>query len=224
MTDARGRYAAIFARGDSTDRLQFFSDAVFAIAMTLLVLDIKLPIGTPADKLSDALVELWPQYFAYLVSFAIIAINWFTHHRKFQVIERFDTPLVWINLLLLVIVAFVPFPTSLLSEYGPETPDVVMYAATVAALAVVQWWLWAHARRAGLLANTVDDGVYRIVRAGLLPVPLVFGGSIVIAVFEPLLAMFSWFLVWPVSIVVDAVTTRRVQHDESGDRAATRQS
>ena len=220
MADVRERYSKLFGRGEGTDRIQFFSDAVFAIAMTLLVLDIRLPPVADDSQLLGALLNLWPEYFAYVLSFLIIAIRWFSHHRTFRVIERYDTRLIWINLLLLLIIAFVPFPTSLLSEYGPETPVVVLYAATVSALSLVQWWIWAHARRAGLLGSNIDDGLYRVQRAGLIPGPVVFGLSIIVALWQPLWAMYAWIVLWPLSFAVDRVVAHRIDRRDAAAGAA----
>jgi len=81
MAGVRERQQKLFGRGEGTDRIAFFSDAVFAIALTLLVLDIRLPEGLADGELWDALRELWPQFFAYVLTFAVLGINWITHHR-----------------------------------------------------------------------------------------------------------------------------------------------
>lgn len=196
------RYRALLTAGNSTERMEFFSDAVFAIAMTLLVLDIRVPEapGVSDDELGAALVALYPKYIAYALSFAVIGIHWAGHHRRFRVITGFNRRLVQINLLLLLLVAFVPFPTAVLSEFGDLTVAVVLYAATVAAIGTVQAWLWGAAKRAGLLHPDVDRAVYRYVRRNILVSVVVFGTSIVIALLgQPLAAMFSWIAIWPLS-------------------------
>lgn len=100
-------------------RLESFSDAVFAVAITLLVLSIDLP----PEKVSDArlwseIVRLWPDFFAYMLSFVIVGSFWVAHHRFFSILKKHDTALVWLNLLFLMLIVFIPFPTQLLSEYG----------------------------------------------------------------------------------------------------------
>jgi uncharacterized membrane protein len=204
MSDARSRYRALFSRGEGTERVQFFSDAVFAIAMTLLVLEIRLPEGAEED-LGGALLVLWPSFFAYALSFAIIGLNWITHHRKFRYIVRWDNGLLRINLLFLFAVTFVPFPTSVMAEHGDETVAVVLYALAVSALSLLQLWIWVHSYRAGLMDEQVDEGVYRVVRRNLLPVPLVFLLSIPVALFAPLVATLSWILIWPVSVLIGRI-------------------
>jgi uncharacterized membrane protein len=194
----KARYASLFGRGDSTDRIEFFSDAVFAIAMTLLVLDIRLP-DIKADQLNHELRELLPQMFAYALSFLVISLNWISHHRKFRVIVGFDDVLTRLNLLLLFLIAFLPFPTSVLSKFGSQTSAVVLYAGTSAAIAGSQVLILWYARRAGLLDASVDRGVYRLMVYDGLVSPLVFLVSIGIAFVSPVSAMYSWIAIAPLS-------------------------
>jgi uncharacterized membrane protein len=201
MSDVRERYRRIFSRGEGTDRLQFFSDAVFAIAMTLLVLEIRLPEDA-GDDLWPALVSLWPSFLAYMLSFAIIGLNWITHHRKFRFITRFDDGLLRINLVFLFAVTFLPFPTSVMAEHGDQTAAIVLYACAVSALSLLQLWIWVHAYRRGLMTEDVDEGVFRLVRRNLLPVPIVFLATIPVAFFAPAVAPFLWILIWPLSVLL----------------------
>jgi uncharacterized membrane protein len=201
MSTVRERYEALLGRGSSTERIVFFSDAVFAIAMTLLVLDIRVPDGE-YTTVGESLIAVIPKVFAYVLSFAIIAVNWTSHHRKFTVITGYDRRLITLNLGLLLVVAFVPFPTALLAEAGADIAAVVLYAAVVGVLGVVQFAIWAYARRAGLLAPTVDRGIYRLVRRAVLAPSVVFAISVVLALAGlPLIAMFSWFLIAPATLI-----------------------
>ena len=103
--------------GRELDRTVFFSDAVFAIAMTLLVLDIQVP-EIPETLVDERLPErplgLWPRYLSYVLSFVVILMYWMAHHSTFKAIKRYDKLLIWLNSLFLVCIAFLPFPTSLL--------------------------------------------------------------------------------------------------------------
>lgn len=218
--DVKSRYDRVFGRGEGTDRIQFFSDAVFAIAMTLLVLEIRLPENAE-DDLTGALLELWPFYLAYVLSFVITALNWVTHHRKFRYITRFDNRLIRINLLLLLIVAFVPFPTSVMAEHGDQTAAIVLYAATVAALSLVQLWIWVHAYRHGLMEKDIDRGLYLYVCLNLVPAPLVFLVSIPLAIVIPNWTPFFWILIWPVSAIVTAIFVPRIQRVPVDGKPAT---
>lgn len=134
---------------NETGRIEAFSDGVFAIAITLLVLDIKVPLGTPAEAhLLRALADQWPAYLAFVTSFATIGIMWINHHRLFTLIRRIDHALLIFNGLLLLGVTFVPFPTALLAAYlgqrGQEVAALV-YTGTFTVIAVFFNVLWRYA-------------------------------------------------------------------------------
>ena len=191
------RYRRLFESGTSTDRLMFFSDAVFAIALTLLVIDIKVPLGVKGGSM-EVLVDALPSIYAYALSFYVIAVNWMGHHRRFAHIRSFDARLITLNFLLLFVIAFVPFPTSVLAEYPAEVTSVVLYAGVVAMLSLLQALTWGYAFRRGLVGREVDVTLYRYMRRNVLSVPVVFGLSILVAVFwDPLIAMWSWLLLLP---------------------------
>jgi uncharacterized membrane protein len=152
-----------------TGRIEAFSDGVFAIAITLLVLEIKIPSPSVGD-LSLQLLQQWPSYVSFIISFAFIGIMWINHHRLFTHIKRSDNLLLVLNLLLLLGVAVVPFPTAVMAAYlgqpGQRTA-VMLYSATYLFIAVFFNLLWNHAtsRNRGLLAADVDvDTVERISR------------------------------------------------------------
>lgn len=203
MSALSDRYDSLAGKGRATERLEFFSDAVFAIAMTLLVIDLAVPddaSGTAGQVLLDQL----PNFLAYGLSFAIIAVNWTGHHRKFRLIREYDSRLVTLNLVLLFLVAFVPFPTSLLAHYAPDRAAVILYAATVALMSTMQFALWSYAYRHKLLDEGVDLPIYRFVRRDILVVPIVFAVTILIAIFwDSTIAMYSWFAIWPASVIVN---------------------
>jgi uncharacterized membrane protein len=210
MGEKNRAYDRFLGTGNSTERLQFFSDAVFAIAMTLLVIDIAVP--TVSQSISDAKLDTvlwkaiaseWPHFFAYAISFAVIGVNWVGHHRKFAITRAYDGGLLSRNLFFLFFIAFVPYPTSLISEYGPAIPAIVFYASVVAILSLLQFWLWSYSYRKGFLDEKVDLGMYRYVRRNLLVVPVVFLVSIPIAfLFGGIWTMYFWILNWPVSAIV----------------------
>ena len=185
--------------GTSLERMVFFSDAVFAIALTLLALDLKLPIGIPPEGLDDALIEALPQLLAYALSFIIIARTWMSHHADFTRIRRFNVNLARLNLLLLFFIAMLPGPTSVLSEYGDDpTPwPSVLYAANIAAVYLTMASIWAYAKHAGLMEpDAAADGHGKILNlrlAGaavfLLSIPAAFA----LNAYTP----FLWLLMVP---------------------------
>jgi uncharacterized membrane protein len=145
-----------------TGRVEAFSDGVFAIAITLLALDIKIPTVSAGTRLSDLLVKQWPAYLAFVISFAFIGIMWINHHRLFTYIRRTDHMLLILNGLLLMGVTVVPFTTALLAAYiGRPDQDVaaMVYNANYVATAIFFNVLWRYAasgkRLLGRSADTV---------------------------------------------------------------------
>lgn len=201
MEDLRQRYRRLFVVGSNTDRLVFFSDAVFAIAMTLLVIDLHVPEEMEGTAL-DILKAEWPAFFAYALSFTIIGLNWMSHHRKFRVIETHDGGLMFLDLALLFVVAFVPFPTSLISTYGGEPAAVVLYAFTVGLLGVLQFAIWRYAYAKKLVSPEIDPAMNRYLLVDQLTTPIVFWATIPIAIFwSGEIAMFAWFLLFPIGFL-----------------------
>jgi uncharacterized membrane protein len=182
------------------ERLVFFSDAVFAIAITLLVLEIRLP--EVSRELSNAellsqLLALWRKYMSYVISFFVIGSFWQSHHRKFRYIERYTDRLLWLNLWWLMVVAFIPFPTAVLSEYGNRTATI-FYALTMTVAGLLSAALRWYAVRGNRLVNDDFDNYVRqrgFVKS--LVVPLIFLFSIGLAFLNDDLAKFSWFLIVP---------------------------
>ena len=135
-----------------TLRIEAFSDAVFAIAITLLVLEIKVPHDGSPSGLSHALVHLWPSYLAFLTSFCTIGMMWINHHRLFTLIQTADETLIAINLVLLLFITWVPFPTAVLAAYlrhPEEWSAAVLYSGTFVIIAIIFNVLWWHGMRRG---------------------------------------------------------------------------
>ncbi len=143
-------------------RILALSDGVFAIAITLLIIAIAIPATTSDAGLSGALLRLWPRYLAYVLSFLVIARFWVTHHLAFQLIARYDATLVWLNLLLLMLVAFLPFPTAVLGEHIGSPAAAVLYATSVglAGAASTAYW-WYASGRGNLLRPDVGQARVR---------------------------------------------------------------
>ena len=133
--------------GSDTSRIEAFSDGVFAIAITLLVIEIGVP-HVEGTTLLGALVEQWPSYLGYVISFLQIGVIWANHHNRFRFIVRSDHILLFLNILFLMCVAFIPFPTALLADYlqGTERSTAgAIYAGTLAVTAVFFTLLWLYA-------------------------------------------------------------------------------
>ena len=144
------------------DRLVFFSDAVFAIAITLLALEIRLPEGdfTTDAALVQALLSMSDAYLAFAISFWVIASFWLGHHRMFLQIRRYDERLILLNFVLMMLIAFVPFPTTLISDYDNRTA-VIVYAATMVAIGLTMMLIIAYAAGPGKLTDAPQPTTWR---------------------------------------------------------------
>ncbi len=178
------------------ERIKLFSDAVIAIAMTLLALEIRLP---NEHRLTDArlweiLGALWPRYLAFLVSFGVIASLWVAHWRKFQLIERANSRLVWLNFLFLFAICCVPFASAVLGEHGNLRIAVVTYAAVVIFAALTSAALTLYAQKAGLMKPAVTQEEINTSLMNSLFTAAVFAVSIGIAFHSPDVAKYFWLL------------------------------
>lgn len=144
-----------------TRRIEAFSDGVFAVAITLLVLGFHVPQTLLADRdLVQWLLDQWPVFFAFVTSFATIGVMWINHHRMFTHIKRADTTLLSLNLLLLLLVVFVPFPTLLVADYiilPGQHLAALLYSGTYVLLAICFNLLWRYATHKNRLVGKKAD-------------------------------------------------------------------
>jgi uncharacterized membrane protein len=149
-------------QGQKTIRIEALSDGVFAIAMTLLVLDLHVPISASTPDLPDAIFKLWPQFVAYIVSFMVLAVYWIGHHNQFHWIEHSSRTLLWINIFFLMSIAFLPFSTSLLANYNKETMPVLIYGINVifSGLALYAHWVYASGKGKLISSNISARAIY----------------------------------------------------------------
>jgi uncharacterized membrane protein len=181
-----------------SDRVVAFSDAVMAVAITLLVLDLKLPEGVSDAQLPAALSASAHNFGVYALSFIVIGLIWMGHHEQFSHIERVDGPMIWLNLLYLMTVGLIPFLTSLLGDHGSALPTS-LYAATLVATSLLSAAMWWHAcRNPELMRPDVPAAVRREGVLAPLLTGAVFALSIVIAsVWGATPAQWSWLLLIP---------------------------
>jgi uncharacterized membrane protein len=187
------------------DRVVNFSDAVFAIAATLLVLSISFSLRLKAPDLDR---KLWreygdalPQVLAYALSFFIIARNWIGHHRMFKMIRRIDGRFIALNLVVLGLIALVPFPTEVYGNYPNERPTLIVYAVAISAPSIASAVLFGYAAQGNRLIdpstprNWVTHGQLRS-----LSIPAVFLTSIPVAFIAVPLAQLWWLLLIPMRV------------------------
>ncbi len=176
------------------ESVAFFSDAVFAIAMTLLIIGVRVPSGTTAGTLGDALRGLGSSFASYGISFMVIGLYWLGYHRQVHLMEHLDGGGLLITLLFLMSVAFLPFPTLLVNnDFGPVA--VIFYAASIAATGILLGILWLYAGRRGLLRD-VDARLDTYYTLRAFYAPLIFLLSIPVAVAAPRAATYVWILVF----------------------------
>lgn len=192
---------------EGIERINALSDGVFAIAITLLVLNIEVPNDIPADRVAQELpgrlAELIPDLLSYVVSFLVIGSYWMAHRSIFQDIRAVDRGLMWLNILFLMFVAFLPFPTALLDEYANDQLPVVLYAGSLAVARLpltAIWWYATHNRR--LIHGHLDARTVRWHRMRGLGIPLIFLLSIGISFISLTAAKLTWIILFVIDIIV----------------------
>jgi uncharacterized membrane protein len=181
----------------STGRLETFSDGVFAIAATLLVLEFS--VGD-VPNLGRELLHLWPSYLAYVTSFLTIGIIWMNHHHTVSFIGRVDRTFLFVNNLLLLTVAFLPFPTGLVGDAIQrgvgEQAAALAYAATLVVMAILHqiWWQYARRNRRLISDETPDSALRAVDRAYWPGVPM-YAAVFIVAFFSPLAAVAITFAI-----------------------------
>jgi len=175
-------------------RIVAFSDGVFSIAITLLVLGISVEPGLPHDKLAHALWEQREALLAYAISFAVIARFWVVHHSFFSEVKAFDSRLIALNMLYLGFLVLIPFSSQVLGDYGGQLPAVVVYSANLTAVVLIGQWMSWDARRAGLAEIDAEEARENLVRGFFIAG--VFLGSIAIALFDASIAPYVWLLLF----------------------------
>ncbi|MGW1492096.1 TMEM175 family protein [Streptomyces sp. NPDC002402] len=185
----------------SADRLLALSDGVFAIAMTLLALDITLPPGLDPAGFEHALGDVMPNVWAYALSFLVIAAFWRGHHQIFRYTQKVDAVVIRLGLLSLALIALMPFPTTLLAEYGDEPQSVAVYSGAVAAMGATQLALAVALWKRPWLGKALPDSVARNDVADLASTVLVFAVAVPLAFVSPTAAKLWWAVLIPVKTV-----------------------
>ena len=178
-------------------RLEAFSDGVFAIAITLLILEIKVPHAE--HGLWTGLLALWPSYIAFVMSFVVVLIMWISHHELLRMAHRSNYPIFFVNGLLLLTVTFVPFPTAVLAEHlgTPEAKTAVaFYCATFVVNGLVWNLLLWTIVRSGLLRPEINAATIAGVRKGYYLGLAVYVTAAVVALFQPWLGLLLNVSLW----------------------------
>jgi len=191
-----------YGRGEEEfSRVVNFSDAVFAIAMTLVVVGIEVP-DVATDDLPSALGDQLPQIIAFFVAFLFIGRYWIAHHQFFSQLNSVDTRQITYSLVYLAAIAFLPFPIALVGRYEHAPLAVVITALSFGTASFFESVMFARARNTGALKRPISDEAYRYVQtASLIPVAL-FVLSIPLAFVHTTLALTSWLLTYPLEFAL----------------------
>lgn len=185
-------------RAKRKERLEAFSDGVFAIAITILVLNLSVPSGS-GDHLLEAVLAQWPAYLAYIVSFATIGATWLAHTVITEYVHRTDTGFARLNLLLLLTVSFLTLPTRLMGEYIRETQAervaTVVLGINLLVIGSIIAWMWRHAVRRSLIRPDVTDEEVLVLSRRLTPSLAGYVAMIVLALFAPIAAAFGYLVI-----------------------------
>ena len=191
------------------DRVLAFSDAIFAIAITLLTLNLQVPPGLHGAGFTSALHQVLPAFGAYVLSFVILGQLWLAHHRIFGVIARVDYTVLVRNLLFLGLIAIMPFPVRLLSDYNRRPLAVAIYAVAFIAAMQLQRLIWLDVTRPehrDPLRKPVSEQVRTGFDRVLLGLLVVFGAAVPVGMFAPKYATLVWVVIIPLRLVVARLT------------------
>jgi uncharacterized membrane protein len=182
------------SKGLDPSRVTAFSDGLFTIAATLLVVSIDLPDIPDMDvsgRLPHVLDDVVPQLLSYFISFAVVVLFWFRHHALFGRVHTHDARFVALNMVFLAFIAVLPFPTELVGKYGDQSISVVVYSINVLVLSGLLTALFVYSERVGLVRPDVETGPVHRMRA--VSVFVVFGASIPMALlFGARAGQFTW--------------------------------
>jgi len=191
--------------GFTVERVSALSDGVFAVAITLLVVSIAVPVihgPVTNSKLAHGLAVLWPHFFSYTLSFIIIAMFWISHHALFTAIRRVDRTLIWLNMFYLLLIVFMPYPTELLSLFGQTAVATILYASVLALAGLLQGAMAFYAvQDHRLVDDEFDMGHVGEYLRNSLGMSAVFIISIGIAFFNATAAQFFWLTLFVIQVV-----------------------
>jgi len=190
----------------SSDRQKALADGTFAIVMTLLVLELAVPVIHDASnlELTQALAAMWPKFIAYTLSFLVLGVFWLIHHFLFDNITYYDASLAWLNILFLLFVALVPFTTSLLGEYLLEKAPTVIYGIQLLVLFLMGFSIWSYSTSKQLSDVEIDTKSIKGAKQMGYVYFIIMIVAIIIAFFAPLVSIIIYGLIVLLFITITA--------------------
>lgn len=182
-----------------TKRIEALSDGVFAIAMTLLILELKVPEighGAAASELPRGLLALWPKFLCYVISFITLGVYWVAHHLHFLSIKRADRMLLWINILILMAISLIPFTTALIGEYVTARLPVMVYGVNLVCVGLLLELHWRYATKGHRLVDAdLDPALIRSVSQVILLGPAIYLAAIALCFVSTWISIALYLLV-----------------------------
>lgn len=210
----------------SKHRVEAFSDGVFAIAITILVLNIKVPELSPGaiqhGGLWRMVIDQWPKLLSYVISFGIVGLYWVGHHLMFHYIKHTDRVFLFLNNIYLMVIAFMPYPAALLGQYGNEQAAIAIYGGTLITAGLMYTMLWRYATSHHRLVDPrLSDRLIHLVNKIILAAPLVYLLAIGLSFIQPRLSLVIYFIIPLFYIVpgpIDRLMSREAEHLEELNR------
>lgn len=203
------------------DRVSFFSDAVFAIAMTLLVVELKPPhlgesAGTPG-ALGAAVLSSWTEIFGFFLGFALLGQYWMAHHAFFASLRSIDRRMISLNLVYLAFVAFMPYPVALISNFEETPVAFMLFALTMATISMIEVAMFRHAERMGHLRMALTPRETRSATMAAAAPCAVMLASLPLAAISTTLALLSWLTLFPISAAIHRAMPESFRQKMQGD-------
>lgn len=188
------------------NRLETLVDGIFAIAMTILVLELRIPETQGTSGLAGQLADLWPRFATFFISFIVLGVYWFAHHQVFHFVVRVNRTLVWLNILFLMGIALVPFVAALMGNYPADPVALSLYGAVLGLLAVLGYLIWWYLTTyPGLLVHDLDPDLVRRVRFWLASGPIISTVAIALAFVSPTLTLLIYLALPAIFILFNPV-------------------
>ncbi|HEY4839758.1 MAG TPA: TMEM175 family protein [Candidatus Acidoferrales bacterium] len=192
-------------RGLTTNRIESLSDGVFAIVLTLMVFQIRVPADVAPNELWPRLMKQAPEFYSYAISFILVGIYWVAHHNMYHLVKRSTRPLLWMNLLFLMFVGFVPYSVALVGRYADVQRVMIIYGVhlmIISGLLFLQWWYVT--RHKELLVTTLNPQFVRSVDVKILQAPVVC----VLAILTSFISVRGSYLLYLLTIVMYLLPTK----------------
>ena len=185
--------------GLKPNRIEFLSDGVFAIVMTILVIELSVPVITKlraAEELGGILLEMWPKFLAFVISFLVLGVLWFLHHAQFHFIKRSNGTFAWMNIIFLMSVALIPFSTALIGEYHIYSKTAIIFWGANGFLCMlilnIIWWYATKKQNfvdKELVDNEIEPEVIKLFQIRLLAGAALFIPAIGLSFVNPLISI-----------------------------------